>query len=460
MAINFPASPTDGDIFDADGLNYIYVATKGVWDIHSSTQSGGTIATTDQLTEGTTNLYFTDNRIRGYIDSNIGNANEVLVVDATGSTLASSSALYVNSNSNFLGVNQRFPDVMLHVTGDDVDTATVMLEQYNNQTDSPNLIVRKSRGTPNSKLANIAADELYKFEADSYNGLSYDTMHREYVALDAADETKSIYQLSTHNGSSLGVRLEIDGDGVITIPGSIVAGTTITGQVSDISNFTTSDLTEGSNEYYTNTKVDARIALQVGANLDVSGVTTDDFVEGSNNLFYTQSAFNDSFALKNTSDLTEDSANLYYTDARVIALLGQVSGSIVPDQDVSYDLGSSTNKFRELHIANGSFGATAATTLETDTETEIDSFDATVYRSCKYIIQATDTVSSEYQIIEALVIHDGVTAYITQYGKIFTGAATVTTFDVSTDGSTVSLNATGASANSTEYKITRTLTEV
>ena len=54
------------------------------------------------------------------------------------------------------------------------------------------------------------------------------------------------------------------------------------------SSMSTDDLAEGSsNLYYTDTRVDARIALQIGASLDLSSKTTDDLAEGSSNLYYT-----------------------------------------------------------------------------------------------------------------------------------------------------------------------------
>ena len=53
---------------------------------------------------------------------------------------------------------------------------------------------------------------------------------------------------------------------------------------------------------------------------------------------------------KSTSDLSEGT-NLYYTDARVQTKLGSVSGHILPDTDVTYDLGSSTKKFRDLYLS-------------------------------------------------------------------------------------------------------------
>ena len=103
---------------------------------------------------------------------------------------------------------------------------------------------------------------------------------------------------------------------------------------------------------------------------------------------------------------------------------------------------------------------TASQTLATTAQTSIDTFATTDYRSCKYTVQATDTVSSEYQIVEVLLIHDGTTAYITTYGIIHTGASEIVSFDADVNAGNVRLLATGASANSTQYKVTRISTLV
>ena len=103
---------------------------------------------------------------------------------------------------------------------------------------------------------------------------------------------------------------------------------------------------------------------------------------------------------------------------------------------------------------------TASQTLATTAQTSIDTFATTDYRSCKYTVQATDTVSSEYQIVEVLLIHDGTTAYITTYGIIHTGANEIVSFDADVNTGNVRLLATGASTNSTQYKVTRISTLV
>ena len=116
-----------------------------------------------------------------------------------------------------------------------------------------------------------------------------------------------------------------------------------------------------------------------------------------------------------------------------------------------------------LHV-DGAIRVDGVSTLKTSTATvtstnatTIDTFDTSVDRSAKYIIQATDTVSGEYQIAEAVCIHDGNTAYITIYGIVYTGSAEIATYSANYNSANTEfeLNATGASANSTVYKVTR-----
>ena len=52
-----------------------------------------------------------------------------------------------------------------------------------------------------------------------------------------------------------------------------------------------------------------------------------------------------------TDDIEEGTTNLYYTDDRVQAKLGTVSGHILPDTDVTYDIGSPTHQFRSLYLS-------------------------------------------------------------------------------------------------------------
>ena len=89
----------------------------------------------------------------------------------------------------------------------------------------------------------------------------------------------------------------------------------------------TSDLAEGTNLYYTNSRADARVNAQTGANLDLSQKSTSDLAEGTN-LYYTNARFDTRLGTKTTSDLAEGT-NLYYTSARADADIADYTGAII-----------------------------------------------------------------------------------------------------------------------------------
>ena len=93
---------------------------------------------------------------------------------------------------------------------------------------------------------------------------------------------------------------------------------------------------------------------------------------------------------------------------------------------------------------------TITATVATTTTTAIDSFAAATYRSAKYHIQITQ--GTNYQTSEVLVIHDGTTADIIEYGSIATNDY-LGTFSATVAGGNVSLNVTMTSATSAAVKI-------
>lgn len=99
----------------------------------------------------------------------------------------------------------------------------------------------------------------------------------------------------------------------------------------------------------------------------------------------------------------------------------------------------------------------AATTLATVTKTQIASFVAASFRSAKFIIQVYDSVTGEVQMSELLVVHNGTTASTIEYGMVYTGSASLVTFDVDIVTGNVVLSATRTTANSTQYKVSQTL---
>jgi hypothetical protein len=79
---------------------------------------------------------------------------------------------------------------------------------------------------------------------------------------------------------------------------------------------TTAHISEGSNLYYTDARVDARI----------TAADTDDLSEGSSNLYYTNARADARIAAADTDDLSEGSSNLYFTNARARSALSGGTG--------------------------------------------------------------------------------------------------------------------------------------
>lgn len=133
----------------------------------------------------------------------------------------------------------------------------------------------------------------------------------------------------------------------------------------------------------------------------------------------------------------------------------------VPLSSGTYDLGTSSIKWGELHVNNTFVGdskqTTETATLTTTTQTEVASFVAADFSSGKFVIQATDSVTSEVHVTELLVVHDGTTASATEYGTIHTGASPLATYEVDINTGNVRILATSASTNSTVYKVTENL---
>ena len=93
-------------------------------------------------------------------------------------------------------------------------------------------------------------------------------------------------------------------------------------------------------------------------------------------------------------------------------------------------------------------------TVATTTATAVDSFAASSYRSVKYIVQIKQ--GTEYQVSEILVLHNGTTTTMTEYGALeTTGALGTFTSDVS--GGNVRLLVTMGTATSATINIQRTL---
>lgn len=96
--------------------------------------------------------------------------------------------------------------------------------------------------------------------------------------------------------------------------------------------------------------------------------------------------------------------------------------------------------------------STALTTTSTS-QANLDTFAHADFRAARYVIAMSE--GSNYHSTEIVLVHDGSTVTMTQYGTLKNNS--VASFDADISGSDLRLRITPASANSTTIKFHRTL---
>ena len=110
------------------------------------------------------------------------------------------------------------------------------------------------------------------------------------------------------------------------------------------------------------------------------------------------------------------------------------------------------------NTADATAGVTV-TTSNTDVDSaseSIDTFAHASFRAAKYLITIDDNAKTETGITEALVVHDGTNAFVTQHGTVNTGNNDMITLSAAISGSNVVLSAAGLTPN-LSLKIHKTL---
>jgi hypothetical protein len=142
-------------------------------------------------------------------------------------------------------------------------------------------------------------------------------------------------------------------------------------------------------------------------------------------------------------------------------LTGDVTGDVTGNADTATLATTATNvnggiaTVTSLVLPEG-LVSSGVTTTTTTSESSLDSFSASSFRSAKYQIQITQ--GSSYNITEISLVHDGSDSFGTEYGTVRTGIS-LASFNTDIDGGNVRLLATPASSSSTTFKLVRTLIE-
>ena len=315
---------TAGAGIDNFVLTYNHANTR--WEAEASsgavssvnTQTGAVVLDTDDVSEGSSNLYYTNARF----DTQLG-------TKTTDNLTEGSSNLYYT--------NARFDTQLGTKTTDNVTEGSSNLYYTNARfdtqlgtKDTDNL----SEGSSNLYFTNARADGRAdaRIGASNLNALN-DVAYTPGAGIDN-------YVLTYDNSSSTW--------GAEVVPSAPVTSVnTQTGAVV----LDTDDVSEGSsNLYYTNARFDTQLGTK----------TTDNLTEGSSNLYYTNARFDTQLGTKDTGDLSEGS-NLYYTNARADARIG--AANLTDLNDVNYTAGAGIDgQFLKYVNANNRWEAASAPT--------------------------------------------------------------------------------------------------
>ena len=309
-------------------LGFITAATAPVQSVNGAT--GVVVLDTDDVSEGATNLYYTDARASAA-------APVQSVNGATGVVSLSTTEVSEGTNLYFTDARASAAAPVQSVFGR-TGTVSAQSGDYTTSqvTEGSNLYFTDARADSRIAAANIG---------DLNNVVITTVADNQALIYDSASSTWKNEALPSAPVSSVNSQT-----GVVVLD--------------------TDDVGEGAtNFYYTEARFDASL----------SGKTTSNLSEGSN-LYYTDARFNTAFSSKSTTDLTEGT-NLYFTDARADARISAsdigdlnnvVITTVADNQALIYDAASSTWKNEALPSAPVSSvnTQTGAVVLDTDDVSE------------------------------------------------------------------------------------------
>ena len=104
-------------------------------------------------------------------------ANSAVTVNAD--LIIDTDTLFVNSTNNYVGIGTNNPSYLLDVNGiiesysDTANNSRLLLSECNDSSNSPDLYIKKARGTHSSKSAIQNNDSIFNITPYGYDGTSY-----------------------------------------------------------------------------------------------------------------------------------------------------------------------------------------------------------------------------------------------------------------------------------------------
>jgi hypothetical protein len=432
-----------------------------------------------------------------YSTANSAQSNTVITqgVDSTQNTWISSNAVF--SQSAFTKANAA--NVLAQAGFDQSNNNTTILTSAYNFANSVNTYAYSSN-VYLSGLVTTANTDMKAYVDQANTGL------KSYV--DQANTGLKSYGDATYftkSGGTISGDVTISGNNSLTVTGNlIVQGTTfssnsVTFEVNDplivlgVGNYVsdTRDIgfaahyNDGTNahsglirdyttkEYYffkgytpeigANNNVDITHASFEKANIQTEKVTSNFLVAntatlgGIDAISYTSAAFASANTRANSFSGTSGSAtpsggSITFNSTNGITISGTSSTlTINSPQDLQ---STASPTFKSISFANTATGnrSVVQSTTATTSQTTIDTWSTSTYRTAKYIISMSS--GAYYHSIELLLIHNGSSIELTQYAEIYIGAS-LATFDASITSGILSLLVTPATSSSITYNILR-----
>jgi hypothetical protein len=415
-------------------------------DLVITAENGVDDSTTDDLTEGTTNLYFTTGRVDDVIDNKTtddideGTTNLYFTETRSRDALSGTDGISYVSESGTIGVNVGYG---LDVNEENelvVDTEEIATRGY---------VDGLAEGLHiHASVSAATTENLSSFSSvpSSIDGVTL-TEGMRVLVKDQTDKTENgIYVFSSGDLSraeDYDTALEIQaGDFVFVKEGTaynatgwvqlndvntldsdpiewtqfLGAGTFLGGtgisvdgeEISiDFTEFDSDDIDEGTtNLFYTDQKVKdvlvnssqtnisitdeegvLTIVAEDGGIQDLSSFTTNDLTEGTTNLYFTVGRVEDVIDDTTTDAIDEGTTNLYFTDTRAITAIE----SVIPAFNAVEITAS-------LQVANSIVATTAETTYTAY------SFDASEYRTAKFLVKMA--AGNHTEVVEVLLTLD------------------------------------------------------
>jgi hypothetical protein len=310
-----------------DGYVMKYNNTSGNWEAQAeaagavtsvNTQVGAVVLDSDDITEGTSNLYFTSPRFTA----------ELATKDTDDLSEGATNLYYTNA---------RFDTQLATKDTDDLSEGATNL-YYTNARFDTQLATKDtddlSEGTTNQYFTDARADA--RIAAATANDLS-DVSYTAGAGIDGyvmkynntsgnweaqAEAAGAVTSVNTQTGAVV-----LDSDDITEGTSNLYF--TSPRFTAELATKDTDDLSEGAtNLYYTNARFDTQLATK----------DTDDLSEGATNLYYTNARFDTQLATKDTDDLSEGATNQYFTNARADARIAAATANDL--SDVSYTAGA------------------------------------------------------------------------------------------------------------------------